>query len=127
MKKETISIIIISILLIASVSYLFVLYNKNTKLNQEYNLLNEEKNKAVNDMEQCKSDLDKKNSEYDLLLEDAKTSEKTCMTDNACKGRFSGISWKCNNVGDLADENSASHICICSADCVLSATEIKNS
>jgi hypothetical protein len=61
-----------------------------------------------------------------MFENDLKELEKTCPTSNACKGRFPGISWKCNNVGDLADSATASHTCICTSDCILNITQIKN-
>lgn len=124
MKKEVVAIIIISLLLIGSVVYLFMLYNKNKELELNNSQLNTDKNKAVSDMEQCRVDLEEKKSELTMLNQDVSNIYKGCITDNVCKGHFPNIRWYCNNVGDETKENP-SHICVCDSSCSLNITEIK--
>lgn len=70
------------------------------------------------------SQLDILQNKYNLLQQDVAKIYKTCLRDNACKGRFPNVSWYCNNVGDDADYSIASHICICDVRCDLIATPL---
>jgi uncharacterized protein HemX len=82
---------------------------ENQDLISDFNLLYEEKNVLQ--------------QKYDLLEEDVQNIYKSCITQNGCKGRFPGVRWYCNNVGDETVENP-SHTCICDSSCNLKTTPI---
>jgi hypothetical protein len=73
---------------------------------------------------QLSSDKDVLQNKYNLLEQDVAKIYKTCMNQNACKGRFPNVSWYCNNVGDESSYAMASHVCICDASCNLNLTQI---
>lgn len=122
MKKEGVIIIILILAVIGISIFAYITYTKNNELNLKYSQLSTDKNKAVSDMEQCRNELQKKNSEYSMLQEDVSKIYKSCITDNACKGHFPNIRWNCNNVGDETNENP-SHVCFCDSSCKLIINE----
>ncbi len=124
MKKEWWVVIALVIVVIVLG---ILLYNGS----MENKSLNSEIEKVVADSEQLlkeKNDLLLENKavkdELDLIQKDVAKIYKTCMNENACKGRYPGISWYCNNVGDPAEISMASHLCQCTTDCQLNATQI---
>lgn len=100
-------------------------------LNNELNMLSQENQNLIEKNDRLDTDIlnlasqrDALQKNYDLLYQDVQKIYKSCPTENACKGRFPGVSWSCNNVGD--DTIDPSHICICDSSCNLKATPIKN-
>jgi len=100
------------------------LYNKNLSLESDRAQLSSEKDSVITERERCLSDLNETKSKMQMLEEDVAEIYKGCIINNACKGHYPGVRWLCNNVGDLADSSTASHICECDASCNLNATEI---
>ncbi|MCX6750873.1 MAG: hypothetical protein NTZ83_05425 [Candidatus Pacearchaeota archaeon] len=85
--------------------------------------LSAEKNNLISERDTLHADKDILQQKYDLLYQDVQNIYKSCITQNACKGRFPGVRWYCNNVGD--EVNDPSHICICDSSCNLKTTEIQ--
>lgn len=83
--------------------------------NSMNNQLNMEKQELISDLKSLQDD-------YSLLYQDVQEIYKSCINEGACRGRFPGVSWYCNNVGD--ETNNPSHICSCDSSCNLKATEI---
>lgn len=126
MKKESLIIGVLVIVLIGLGILAFVFYNKNIHLGDEKNLLSSEKEQAISEREQCLADKKIALDELQMMQEDVAKIYKGCITDNACKGHYPGVRWNCNNVGDETNVNP-SHICVCDSSCSLNATAIKNS
>jgi hypothetical protein len=118
MKKgvSILTIILISIIVILLAILAYGLYT-GFRVKAMINSLTLEKNNLTNQL----SALQEK---YNLLQQDVANIYKTCLRDNACKGRFPNVSWYCNNVGDEADLSNASHICVCDSKCDLNLTAI---
>jgi cell division protein FtsL len=96
------------------------------ELNQEKdmnNQLNMENQDLILERDTLKIDKDVLQEKYDLLEEDVQNIYKSCITQNGCKGRFPGVRWYCNNVGDETVDNP-SHTCICDSSCNLKTTPI---
>lgn len=93
------------------------------KVKAMINSLNSEVTQLTTEKEGLNSQLSSLQKNYDLLKQDVAKIYKTCIIENACKGRYPGVTWYCNNVGD--EVNDPSHTCICDASCKLNATEIK--
>jgi outer membrane murein-binding lipoprotein Lpp len=133
MKNLTIVLAVLIILLTGVVIFAGIMYNKTTllnseidKLNSQVSGLNDDKSRLVEERDSLRSNLTALQSKTQMLEEDVTALySKTCHLDNACKGHYPGIRWLCNNVGDLADNNTASHTCMCDVSCQLNATEIK--
>jgi hypothetical protein len=109
------TIIILLLILSYGVYTGFKVKKEIGRLNSEIVQLTEEK-KTIND------ELGDLQSKYNLLKDDVFTMKKSCLTENACKGRFPGARWYCNVDGD--EVNNPSHICVCGDDCKLSAMQI---
>jgi outer membrane murein-binding lipoprotein Lpp len=135
MGNKNILIPVLIILLIGVIIFAGMMYNKTTllnseidKLNSQVSGLNDDKSKLVEERDSLMSNLTALQSKTKMLEEDVTAIySKTCHLDNVCKGHYPGIRWLCNNVGDLADNNTASHTCICDVSCQLNATEIRRS
>jgi len=132
MGNRNILMLVLTVLLIGVIIFAGMMYNKTTllnseidKLNSQISELNEEKTKLIEEKDSLKSNLTALQSKIKMLEEDVAEIYKSCHLDNACKGHYPGIRWFCNNVGDLADENTASHICVCDLTCQLNTTEIQ--
>jgi hypothetical protein len=131
MKKESVVIVVLVILIIAIFIFAIIEYkqntalkDKNTGLEADRTQLNSDKEQLTNENRQVTTDLKNLQVKYDLLTQDVAQIYKGCYKDNACKGRYPGVRWNCNNVGDETDTNP-SHICVCDSSCNLNATEIK--
>jgi cell division protein FtsL len=132
--KKILITVLISIIIILALVIGYGVYSgakikaEITSLTNQVTQLNEEKNNLVLERNNLVSDFDILKKKYDLLYDDVQKIYKTCPTENACKGRFPGVSWYCNNVGDEIDIgkdiNSASHICVCDVSCNFKATQI---
>lgn len=134
MEKTSVVIGVLIALIVIVCILTGVLYNKNVKLNSDNNKLsqdrdrlNQEKEGLLKDRERLRSDIDSLNSKLSMLQDDVASIYKGCITQNICKGHYPHVRWKCNNVGDQADDATASHICVCDSSCNLNATEIKKS
>jgi len=115
MEKKSIWIIILSILLVLVCIFAYLEFRRIVELKSLNMQLETDKTNLINDNKDLNLDLEMLNAKVAKIY-------RTCMTNNACKGRYPGISWYCNNVGDAVDD--ASHICICDVSCNLNATEI---
>lgn len=126
MKKEWWIVIILAIVLIVLGIFLYNYYSENNDLTSRINQLTGDNEQLLKD----KNDLLIENKEIkdnlDMLQKDVSQIYKTCPLQNPCKGRYPGISWYCNNVGDQSDVSTASHICICTPDCQLNQTTYQN-
>lgn len=135
MGNRNILVLVLAVLLVVVAIFAGIMYNKTTllnsesdKLNSQISALNNDKSQLIDERESLRSDLAALQSKTKMLEEDVTAIySKTCNLDNVCKGHYPGIRWLCNNVGDLADNNTASHTCICDVSCQLNATEIKRS
>ncbi|MFA5953842.1 MAG: hypothetical protein WC812_04580 [Candidatus Pacearchaeota archaeon] len=112
--------ILATIFLVASI----LLFFDRINLNREINSLMNDKTILSSEKESLQSNISDLQLKYNLLEQDVAEIYKSCMTQNVCKGRFPGVSWYCNNVGDEVSDYS--HICICDSSCNLNATKIKN-
>lgn len=81
-----------------------------------------ERGQLKDEIESYKAKIAKTDAELAKLQEDVAKIYKTCITNNACKGHYPGISWNCNNVGD--EVSDPSHTCVCDSACNLKATAI---
>ena len=131
-KKKVITGLLILIIMLLAI-FAIIEYNKNLQLNIRNNQLeadraqiSKDKEDVMNQFEQYRIQSQNDHLKYNMLLEDVAKIYKTCITQNACKGRYPGIRWDCNNVGDEVSTNP-SHICVCDSSCNLNATEIKKS
>lgn len=111
--------VIILVCIFAGVIYSKNIQLKNEKANLQTNLEQwmVEKNLAVADMEQCRTDNDQVRLELSMLNEDISKIKKGCMVGNACMGHFPDIRWICNAQGDAV--NNGDKICVCDSNCNL--------
>ena len=124
-------VLVLAVLLVAVAIFAGIMYNKTTllnseidKLNSQVSTLNNDKSQLVVERDSLRSNLTTLQSQINMLQQDVAQIYKGCINNNACKGRYPGVRWLCNNVGDQADNNTASHICVCDASCQLNATAI---
>jgi outer membrane murein-binding lipoprotein Lpp len=115
-RGKLLVIILVSVIIILCCILAYGFYT-GIKVKAEINRLNAE-NQGLN------AQLDSLTKSYDLLKDDVAGIYKTCMTENACKGRYPNVRWYCNNVGD--EVSDPSHICVCDSSCNLNATEIQH-
>ena len=116
-------VIVLGIVLAICIAFTIILYIQNNNSKLEISRLFQENNNLVQQNEQLNSDLKSAFNNLDRLQKDVEQIYKSCPVGNVCTGHFPLISWNCNNVGDLAEEN-ASHICFCDSSCKLNATQI---
>jgi hypothetical protein len=131
MEKKSIIIIVLSILLVILIIIFIFGYFKwqklmirNNQLEQDRAQISKDKENVIVQFEQCRTDAQNLNSKLKMLEEDVAKIYKGCITQNACKGKYSNIRWNCNNVGDEININP-SHICYCDTSCNLITTEIE--
>jgi predicted nuclease with TOPRIM domain len=93
------------------------------KVKATINSLEVQVQELTEERDRFSSQLDELLVKYDMLKDDVFELEKSCITENACKGHFPGIRWNCNNVGD--EVNNYSHVCVCDNNCVLVITPIQ--
>lgn len=110
---------IIIFLLLCVVGYGFY---TGLKIKSEILLLKEERDNFHNELNKVSEDKEDLNKKYELLLNDVAEIYKTCMTEDACRGRYPLVSWYCNNVGDEVPDPS--HVCVCDNSCKLSISQI---
>jgi predicted nuclease with TOPRIM domain len=123
MKKEgskLVPILIIIIVILAGI----LIYGVYTgmKVKEEFRNLNSQISNLVSEKNNLTSQLDSLQGKYNLLKDDVFEMKKSCLSENACKGRFPGVRWYCNNVGD--EVSNYSHICVCDNACNLNVTAI---
>ena len=131
MGNRNILVLVLTVLLVGVVIFAGMMYNETTilnseisRLNSQVSALNNDKSQLIDERESLRSDLTSLQSKNKMLEEDVAEIYKGCIIDNVCKGHFPGIRWLCNNVGDPADDNTASHTCVCDSKCQLNATKI---
>jgi cell division protein FtsL len=120
-KKSILVTILIIIIVILAIILGYYIYS-GYKLKTEINSLNNQISQLSEERDNLNSELSTLQKKYDLLNQDVQKIYKSCPKENACKGRFPGVSWYCNNVGDETD--NPSHICICDSSCNMKATQI---
>lgn len=113
-KRKIVIIILASVIFVLCCILAYGVYT-GFKVKAEINRLN-------NLNQDLSSKLDTLQGKYNLLTQDVASIYKTCMNNNACKGRYPGVSWYCNNIGD--EVSNPSHICVCDSSCNLNATQI---
>ena len=125
MKKKVnlFVIILISVIIILSLILSYGVYT-GIKVKAVIISLNSDITRLTQEKTELNSQIDSLQKKYDLLTQDVAKIYKTCMVENACKGRYPGVSWYCNNVGDEVADSS--HICVCNSSCNLNATQIIN-
>jgi len=123
MKKEEnkLTIVLISIIVVLVLILGYGFYT-GIKVQEEIRNLNSQITNLVSEKNNLTSQLDDLQSRYNLLKDDVFELEKSCITENACKGRFPGVRWYCNNVGDEVSDYS--HICVCDSSCVFNIITI---
>jgi hypothetical protein len=128
-KKNVLTVVLISIIIILLLVLGYGIYS-GTKVKAEVKELNSINNQLNIDKEQLNAEIvnltyqrDVIQQKYDLLYKDVQSIYKTCIVENACKGRLPGVTWYCNNLGD--EVSDPSHTCICDSSCNLKATWIK--
>lgn len=116
------TIILVSVIVILAGTLVYGVYTgfkvkaELGRLNGEITDLTTEKNDMMTKMSECED-------KYHLMEMDISKIYKTCPYENACKGRFPGISWYCNDKGDYSPDNAnAPYICVCDADCKITLT-----
>jgi len=123
MKKESVIIGVLVILLIILAVIIFIFYNKNVELGRDNQDLINTNSNLLQEKDNLNNKIAEKDSELSMLQQDVEKIYKSCIAQNACKGHFPGIRWNCNNVGDETNINP-SHVCVCDSSCNLNATEI---
>ena len=121
MKKNVMTIVLVSIIVILSLILIYGVYT-GFKVKAAIRTLESDKSQLIYERDQCKTEVQSLNSELSLLQEDVVKIYKGCILENACKGRYPGVRWYCNNVGD--EVSNPSHICVCDSSCNLNATQI---
>ncbi|MDD5012479.1 MAG: hypothetical protein PHQ66_02445 [Candidatus Nanoarchaeia archaeon] len=120
-KRSKVTIILISIIAVLVVILIYGVYT-GIKVKAAINSLEEQVQQLTSDRNNLSSQLNELLVKYDMLKDDVFELEKSCITNNACKGHFPGIRWNCNNVGDEVSDYS--HICVCDDSCEISITPI---
>jgi hypothetical protein len=122
--KERGKIITIILLVIIFILVAILCYGIYTgfRVKAEINSLQSQIQQLNADNSQLTEEKDNLQKNYDLLVKDVANIYKTCMKENTCKGRYPGISWLCNNVGD--EVSDPSHTCSCDSSCNLKATQL---
>jgi cell division protein FtsB len=129
MKPQTKNKILISVIVVLSIILIYGVYTgfkvkaELISLNSQIIQLTDDKIKLTDEKNSLQTKISDLDSKYNLLEKDVQKIYKTCLKENACKGRFPSVSWYCNNVGDEVADYS--HICVCDSSCNLNATEIK--
>lgn len=114
-KILLVAVIVLAILLV-------IFYNKVSNLSSENQGLRSENDALLTERGQLKDNITSLQLELDRLKADVASIYKTCITNNACKGRYPNVRWNCNNVGD--EVSDPSHTCVCDSSCNLNATAI---
>ena len=120
-RAKIITIILVSVIVVLLLILAYGVYT-GVKVKAEIARLNDENSRISADNENLTSSLKYFQDKYDLLINDVAKIYKTCMKQNACLGRYPGISWYCNNTGD--EVSDPSHICFCDSSCNLNATHL---
>ena len=127
MKKvgSKLTIILVSVIILLSLILIYGFYT-GFRVKEELANLNSQITNLVAEKNNVTFQLDSLQKNYNLLKDDVFELEKSCLSENACKGRFPNIRWYCNNVGDeiINPSHIASHICFCDNQCNLNATAI---
>jgi len=129
MQKKSLSFWILIVLLIIALAFVGYLYSENAnlqsekgKLIQDNELLTSENAILTTDKENLLDKVASKDSQLSMLQSDVESIYKSCVTQNACRGRYPNVSWLCNNVGDEA--SNPSHTCVCDSSCNLKTTQL---
>jgi len=120
-KKSILVTILIAVIIVLVIIFGYGVY-AGYRLKAEISSLNNQIGQLDTDKADLNLKLDTLQKKYDLLYQDVQNIYKSCMLENACKGRFPRVSWYCNNAGD--EVSDPSHICICDSSCNLKATQI---
>jgi len=120
-RKSILVTMLISIIVILVLILGYGVYT-GLRVRAEINSLYSQIGQLSEDKADLNLKLDSLQGKYDLLYQDVQKIYRGCIAENACKGRFPGVSWYCNNVGD--ETSNPSHICVCNSSCQLNATEI---
>lgn len=121
MQKGTskLTIVLISVIVVLTAILIYGIYT-GFKVKAEIANLNSQINNLVNEKNNLTSQLDDLLVKYDLLKDDVFNLERSCISENVCRGHFPFIRWNCNNVGDEVPDYS--HVCVCDNSCNLSIT-----
>lgn len=120
-RRSILVIILVSIIIVLLIVLGYGIYT-GIRVKAEITSLNNQIGQLDSDKADLNLKLDSLQKKYDLLYEDVREIYKTCIVENACRGRLPGVSWYCNNVGDEVSDYS--HTCVCDASCNLKATEL---
>jgi len=115
------TIVLVSVIVVLSGILIYGIYT-GIKVKAEFANLNSQISNLVSEKNSLTFQLDELQGKYDLLKDDVFELEKSCITENACKGHFPNVRWYCNNAGD--EVSNYSHICVCDNLCNLNATTI---
>jgi len=126
-KRNWLIIFLITILVVVAIfavlefSKVSNLKTINNQLEEERTRLSQEKEQLLSEREELRNENKKLNSQIKMMEEDVNKIYKSCMTENACKGKYPGIRWECNNVGDFVEDNPT-HVCVCDSSCKITIT-----
>lgn len=93
------------------------LQDRNSQLEQDRAQISQDKESVMSQLEQCRTQSQADHSKLNIMIEDWSKIQKTCMTDNVCKGKFSFMRYTCNAQGDTVDNGDK--ICQCDQNCNL--------
>ena len=124
MEKKSIIIGILTVLLLAAIIILIYGYFKGTELASRINQLEQDRTQISNDKEQVITQLDAcriqsqtDHEKLNMIMQDWSNIQKSCITENVCKGKFPFMRYKCNAQGDAVDNGDK--ICECDSNCNL--------
>jgi len=131
MKKSGIIIIVLSVLLVVVVGILIYgvsqgvkarniingLEARNIQLEEDREQINRDKEDALSQLDECKDQELIANNKYNMITQDWSKIQKSCMTDNVCRGKFAFMRYACNAQGDAVDDGDK--ICECDQNCQL--------
>jgi cell division protein FtsB len=120
-RGSKLTIILISVIIILSLILIYGVYT-GMKVKEEFRNLNSQISNLVAEKNSITQELDTLQAKYELLQDDVFEMKKSCLSENACKGRFPGVRWYCNNVGD--EVPNYSHTCVCDNACNLIITAV---
>lgn len=124
MEKKSIALIILIILLLVAIAILIFGYFQGTALMSRINQLERDRVQISNDkenvmaqLEQCRNQSQTDHEKLNMIMQDWSNIQKSCITDNVCRGKFPFMRYKCNAQGDAVDNGDKT--CECDTNCNL--------
>lgn len=124
MRKKSLTIIALSVLLTIAVLILiygvfqgFKVKEKINQLENDREQISREKEDVLIQFEECRNEVQTKQEELDRIKEDWNKIQKSCPGDSVCQGKIPFMRYKCNINGDAV--NDGNKICECDQNCNL--------